>query len=75
MNEREGIDHWSYTGKFFENGCPFDQSQKFLEGPHGGQNINFKCAKCGARFNDMGPFGVDLLEGPESNKRVEPTLK
>ena len=65
MNNREGIDHWSDTKKFFDDGCPFCGSKEFLEGPHGGQSINFKCARCGATFNDMGPFGVDLLARPE----------
>lgn len=64
MKENEGVDHWSDTRKFFNDGCPFCQSHNFLEGPHGGLSINFKCAECGAAFNDMGPFGVELLNGP-----------
>ena len=50
---------------FFENGCPFCKSNDFLEGPHGGLSINFKCEKCGSTFNDMGPFGIDLLAKSE----------
>lgn len=61
MNNNEGVNHWSDNKKFFENGCPFCKSKDFLEGPHGGLSINFKCAKCESTFNDMGPFGIDLL--------------
>jgi transposase-like protein len=52
--------------KFFDEGCPFCKSKSFLEGPHGGLSINFKCAnpECGAVFNDMGLFGVELIEEP-----------
>lgn len=70
MNSNEGIDHWSEKQKFLEDGCPFCKSKEFLEGPHGGLSINFKCANkvCGATFNDMGPFGIDLLSQPETNR-------
>jgi len=70
MNTNEGIDHWANKGKFFKDGCPFCKSKEFLEGPHGGFSVNFKCDGCGATFNDMGPFGIDLLSGPE-NKTLE----
>jgi len=66
MNKNEGVDHWSDTEKFFEDGCPFCKSKEFLEGPHGGLSINFKCGKCGARFNCMHLFGIDLLSEPET---------
>ena len=59
------MDHWSNREAFFNDGCPFCQSKDFLEGPHGGMAINFKCGKCGARFNDTWAFGIDLLSGPE----------
>lgn len=68
MNSDEGVDHWSDNEKFFEEGCPYCKSKEFLEGPHGGNCINFKCASCGATFNDMWVFGIDLLSGPESNQ-------
>ena len=70
MNSNEGVDHWSDNQKFFEDGCPFCKSKDFLEGPHGGLSINFKCAnkECGATFNDMWHFGIDLLSQPETNK-------
>jgi len=37
---------------FYQDGvCPDCKSKDFLEGPHGGMNINIKCAKCGSKFN------------------------
>lgn len=70
MNSNEGIDHWSDSRQFFYDGCPFCKSIDFLKGPRGGLSINFKCANkdCGATFNAMGPFGIDLLSEPETNK-------
>lgn len=65
------MDHWSDRYAFFSNGCPFCQSREFLEGPHGGLSINFKCKKCEARFNDMGPFGIDLLSRPINENAVQ----
>ncbi len=62
----EGVDHWSDAVKFFKDGCPFCKSKEFLEGPHGGLAINFECSKCGAKFNDMHVFGIDLLSRPPS---------
>lgn len=47
--------------EFFDNGCPDCGSTKFLEGPSGGMCVNFKCATCGSKFNDMGPFGVERI--------------
>lgn len=67
MNNNEGVDHWSDTKKFFEDGCPFCGTDVFLEGPHGAENINFKCIDCEATFNDKGRFGVDLLSGPNND--------
>jgi DNA-directed RNA polymerase subunit RPC12/RpoP len=65
MEENKGVNHWEDNAKFFEDGCPFCKSKEFLEGPHGGLSINFKCAKCGATFNDMWKFGIDLLQKPD----------
>ena len=31
--------------------CPDCKNKEFLEGPHGGMNINIKCAKYGSKFN------------------------
>ncbi|MBA7661961.1 hypothetical protein ES703_69981 [subsurface metagenome] len=53
--------HWDDKIIFFNDGCPFCYCKDFLEGPHGGLSINFKCGNCGAIFNDMGPFGIDLI--------------
>ena len=47
------------------NSCPFCSNNLFLVGPSGGLASNFKCLLCGATFNDMGPFGVDLLSEPD----------
>lgn len=73
MNSNEGVDHWSNRGNFFEDGCPFCHTNYFLEGPHGGMSVNFKCRECGATFNDMGAFGIELLQRPESNNRLNQT--
>lgn len=32
---------------------------KFLEGPHGGEAVNFACADCWARYNDLWPFSIE----------------
>jgi len=53
--------HWD---KMFAN-CPFCCNELFLVGPSGGLATNFKCMKCGAAFNDVGPFGVDLISKPD----------
>jgi len=55
--------HWD---KMFES-CPFCGNKGFLAGPRGGRAQNFKCSDCGAAFNNMGPFGVDLLSEPGIN--------
>lgn len=47
-----------------ERCCPFCGCKKFIEGPSGGLSVNMYCAntdECGARFNDMGPFGWDVI--------------
>lgn len=66
MNSNEDVDHWAEVGKFFKDGCPFCESKEFLEGPHGGLSINFKCVGCGTTFNDLGEFGIDLLTKGEA---------
>jgi hypothetical protein len=38
--------------------CPSCGDSIFLEGPHGGMAVNFCCATCWMRFNDMGPLGI-----------------
>jgi len=46
----------------YSNRCPDCGSKgSFLEGPHGGLAVNFKCGHCDASFNDMGPFGIERL--------------
>jgi hypothetical protein len=32
---------------------------EFLEGPHGGDAVNFCCKECKARYNDLWPFRID----------------
>ena len=39
--------------------CGAKNSMK--EGPCGGLSVNIICSKCGARFNDMGAFGIDRI--------------
>ena len=40
--------------------CP-DCGGGLLEGPTGGLSVNVKCSLCGAKFNEMGPFGVERI--------------
>jgi hypothetical protein len=46
------------------NRCPDCGCDGFLEGPSGGLSQNVECAGCGARFNMMGPFGVERIGEP-----------
>ena len=55
------MEHWK-LGKFDFKKCPDCGHDKFLEGPHGGLSVNFKCENCEAKFNNMGPFGIERLE-------------
>lgn len=50
--------------EFFRKGCPFCGGKEFIEGPHGGLSVNIRCDICGAKFNDMSVFGVELLSKP-----------
>ena len=52
--------HW---GEMFKT-CPFCGNNLFKLGPKGGLSQNFECMLCGATFNHMGPFGVQLLTVP-----------
>lgn len=65
MGNNKKVDHWPNSKKFFNNGCPFCQSNDFLKGPGSGLSVNFKCAQCKATFNNTGPFGIDLLSESE----------
>lgn len=38
--------------------CQECGSTDFIEGPHGGEAVNFACAKCFARYNDLWPFTI-----------------
>lgn len=41
---------------FCSGRCPAcDAAMAFLKGPEGGLNQNFKCSKCGNKFN-VGPY-------------------
>ncbi len=40
--------------------CP-DCGVELTPGACGGRSQNFHCSGCGARFNFMGPFGVERL--------------
>ncbi|MGA2178813.1 MAG: hypothetical protein ABSH15_04440 [Verrucomicrobiota bacterium] len=48
--------------------CPDCGSEQFLEGPHGGMNVNIQCAGCQAEFNIIprlaGSFGKERLARP-----------
>ena len=67
--EKEGLLYWKTED--FEGRCPFCDCAEFLEGPHGGNSINIKCARCGAEFNEMGLFGVQLLGWPDKKSPLE----
>lgn len=48
-----------------ERCCPFCGCKRFIEGPCGGASQNMYCGntdECGARFNDQGPFGWDVIQ-------------
>ena len=51
--------------------CPDCGGDKFLEGPHGGINVNIECSKCGARFNIIprmgGSFGKQRIRRPNAD--------
>lgn len=52
--------------------CPDCGHDQFIEGPHGGMNVNIKCARCGARFNIIprlvGSFGKERIGRPSNAK-------
>ena len=48
------------------NNCPFCGNELFLVGGFGGLATNFKCMECSATFNDLGPFGVELISEPKT---------
>lgn len=49
--------------------CPDCLERHFLEGPHGGMNVNIMCAECGAKFNVVpglaGAFGKKRIGKPD----------
>lgn len=49
--------------------CPDCGHEKFIKGPSGGRSVNFKCGECGAKFNSLGPFGVERIGGEEGCRR------
>jgi hypothetical protein len=53
----------------FDGCCPFCACGEFLSGPEGAGSINFKCALCGATFNDMYIHGVQIIGWPEKKPR------
>ncbi len=53
------------------NKCPFCGDDYFHAGPKGCLSQNFQCRNCGATFNDMGPFGIDLLAAPDPVELLE----
>lgn len=57
-------------------GCPFcDSKEGWIEGPSGGMCTNFMCDNCGAKFNAMGPFGIELLGYPKYMDKVKESIK
>jgi hypothetical protein len=46
---------------FAHGKCPHCGQKELREGPSGPGAVNFLCAACGSKFNEMGIFGVDLL--------------
>lgn len=41
--------------------CPDCGSEYFYEGPHGGLSINYQCAICYSKFNEMGQLGFHRI--------------
>ncbi len=54
--------------------CPDCEEQKLVEGPCGGLSINIYCTnpKCGSKFNDMGPFGIERISDAQPDKSPAP---
>lgn len=45
--------------------CPYDGSDRWLQGPSGGWSQNIECPKCGARFNiSPAPFDNEVIRPP-----------
>lgn len=54
-----------------KNDCLFCKSHGcFKEGPSGGLSQNIYCVCCGAGYNLMGPFGVEIIALPGPNSWV-----
>jgi hypothetical protein len=41
--------------------CPKCGCGEFMEGPCGGGSINIQCSSCGKWYNEMGPFGLEII--------------
>ena len=39
--------------------CSVCGGAEFVEGPRGGDAVNFACTECWARYNDRWPFRID----------------
>lgn len=37
------------------------ESDTFYEGPGGGSFGNITCTKCGSKYNNLGPFGLERI--------------
>lgn len=42
--------------------CPECKHDQFYEGPSGGSFGNIECCKCGTRYNNLGPFGLQKIK-------------
>lgn len=53
-----------------------DCEEMLADGPSGGLSINMYCLnpKCGSRFNDMGPFGVERISDAQPDAPPRPYL-
>lgn len=52
------------TKAFRSGACPDCGARALLQGPSGGLSENVYCGneeRCGSRYNEMGPFGVDRI--------------
>ena len=58
------------------NICPDCKGVGFLEGPHGGMNVNIQCAnsQCQSRFNVVpglaGSFGKERISEPAPARKI-----
>ena len=64
LTQGDRIEHGTLLARWMNahQACPVCRAHgKFMAGPRGGMAQNFRCSGCGSTFNNIGPFGVDVL--------------